>query len=203
MLPYADMRGKQANVAALRQELGLDDAPILSCVSRLAVQKGLDILLSALPEIVRGWNVVVLGNGDAQLEAAFSAWAQRSARVRHLTGMNEGLAHRLYAGAHAFAMPSRFEPCGLSQMIALRYGTPPIARRTGGLTDTVPPDIGFLFDEANPRAFLEAVEQAERLISDETAWNQRVAPGLELDFSWEGPAKRYLEIYAGVVAGRE
>ena len=197
--PYADMRGKQANIAALRQELGLDDAPVLTCVSRLVVQKGLDILLSAMPQLVQRWNVVVLGGGDPQLEMAFSGWAQRSARVRHLTGMNEALSHRLYAGAHAFAMPSRFEPCGLSQMIALRYGTPPIARRTGGLSDTVPPSIGFLFDEANPRAFLDAVEQAERLIGDASAWNTRAAPGLDMDFSWEGPAKRYLEIYAGVL----
>ena len=196
--PYADMAGKQANVAALRAELGLDDAPILSCVSRLAEQKGLDILLDALPEIVQHWNVVVLGSGDPRLEAAFSAWAERSPRVRHIMGMNETLAHRLYAGADAFAMPSRFEPCGLSQMIALRYATPPIARRTGGLTDTVPEDIGFLFDDATPQAFLAALSDARAVLADPVTWNERAARGMPLDFSWEGPARAYLAIYERV-----
>ncbi|AWN22468.1 glycogen synthase [Deinococcus irradiatisoli] len=198
VLPYGDMAGKAANVAALREEFGLDDAPILSCVSRLAVQKGLDILLAALPEIVKSWNVVLLGSGDVQLEAAFSGWARRSPRVRHVTGMNEALSHRLYAGAHAFAMPSRFEPCGLSQMIALRYGTPPVARRTGGLADTVPEDIGFLFDDATPEAFLEALQRAEAALATPTGWNARAGRGFDLDFSWEGPARRYLDIYRQV-----
>ncbi len=199
VLPYADLQGKAANVAALRREFDLDDAPILSCVSRLAVQKGLDILLAALPEIVQKWNVVLLGSGDAQLEAAFSTWAQRSQRVRHVMGMNESLSHRLYAGAHAFAMPSRFEPCGLSQMIALRYGTPPVARRTGGLNDTVPAEIGFLFDEATPQAFLSALDRAETSLTDSAAWQARAAQGMTLDFSWEGPARRYLDIYQQVL----
>lgn len=203
VIPYHDMSGKQANITALRTEFKLDDAPILSCVSRLAVQKGLDIMLAAMPEIVKKWNVVLLGSGDIQLEAAFAVWARRSPRVRHVTGMNESLSHRLYAGAHAFAMPSRFEPCGLSQMIALRYGTPPIARRTGGLTDTVPEDIGFMFDDATPEAFLEALERAEQLVHDGQAWNNRAAQGLGMDFSWQGPAQRYLEIYQQVMAELE
>ncbi len=200
VLPYANMTAKAANVAALRADFQLDDAPILSCVSRLAVQKGLDILLAALPEIVKTWNVVLLGSGDVQLEAAFAGWARRSPRVRHVTGMNEALSHRLYAGAHAFAMPSRFEPCGLSQMIALRYGTPPVARRTGGLADTVPEEIGFLFDDPTPEAFLEALDRAAALVTKPRTWNARAKLGLPLDFSWEGPAKRYLEIYEQVMA---
>jgi starch synthase len=195
---YGDMAGKQASVSAVRQEFQLDDAPILSCVSRLAVQKGLDILLAALPQMVERWNVVLLGSGDAQLEAAFSAWAQRSTRVRHVTGMNESLSHRLYAGAHAFAMPSRFEPCGLSQMIALRYGTPPIARTTGGLADTVPEDVGFVFDEPTPAAFLEALGRAEHELADTERWNARASQGFGMDFSWAGPARRYIEIYQQV-----
>ncbi|TSA88028.1 glycogen synthase [Deinococcus detaillensis] len=200
VLPYGTMATKEANIAALRQEFHLDDAPILSCVARLATQKGLDILLSAMPEIVKKWNLVLLGSGDTQLETAFSVWAQSSPRVRHVKGMNESLSHRLYAGAHAFAMPSRFEPCGLSQMIALRYGTPPVARRTGGLADTVPGDIGFLFDDPTPAAFLEALGRAEAAVSKPKTWNARAKRGLPLDFSWKGPAKRYLEIYQQVAA---
>ncbi len=193
--PYSDYAGKQASIAALRGEMQLDDAPILACVSRLVEQKGMDLLLAALPELLQHWNVVLLGNGDSALESAFYGWAHQSNRFRYYTGMNEPLSHRLYAGSHGFLMPSRFEPCGLSQMIALRYGSLPIARATGGLIDTIPADTGFLFEEPLPEALAQAAQQARAVIDHPQVWAQRVASGMQLDFSWEASAHKYQNLY--------
>ncbi|MBB5295507.1 glycogen synthase [Deinococcus metallilatus] len=192
--PYADAAGKAANAAVLRAEFGLDDAPILGVVSRLADQKGMDLLIMALPELVERWNVVVLGGGDPLLAAALIGWAFHP-RVAFASGLNEPLAHRVYAGADAFAMPSRFEPCGLSQMIAMRYGTLPVVRETGGLVDTVPPNVGFRFADAAPGALAAACRQARAVFGDQVEWQARMARGMELNFSWEGPARQYLALY--------
>ncbi|MFC4426120.1 glycogen synthase [Deinococcus navajonensis] len=197
--PYADLTGKAAATKALRAEFALDEAPILGVVSRLAGQKGMDLLIEALPELVQDWNVVVLGGGDPLLTAALQGWAQH-ARVSFAEGMNEALAHRIYAGANAFAMPSRFEPCGLSQMIAMRYGTLPVVRETGGLVDTVPEDIGFRFAEATPQALAQACRQANATFQDRPAWTARSERGMALDFSWTGPARQYLELYERLAA---
>ncbi|RJF73408.1 glycogen synthase [Deinococcus cavernae] len=189
---FSDLKGKQAATTALRQEFGLDEAPILATVSRLAEQKGMDILIEALPELVKDWNVVVLGGGDPLLTAALVGWAQHP-RVAFAQGMNEPLSHRIYAGAHAFAMPSRFEPCGLSQMIAMRYGTLPVVRETGGLVDTVPHDVGFHFREAAPSALASACDAA--LNTPPADWARRTEQAMSLDFSWSGPAQQYLKLY--------
>ena len=191
---YGDLGGKAAATAALRAEFGLGDAPILGTVSRLADQKGMDLLIEALPELTERWNIVVLGGGDPLLTAALTGWAQHP-RVAFAQGMNEALAHRIYAGADAFAMPSRFEPCGLSQMIALRYGTLPVVRETGGLVDTVPHDIGFLLAEATPEALSAFCAQALVTFEAPAAWRERAERGMELDFSWDGPARHYIELY--------
>lgn len=189
---FSDLRGKQAATQALRKEFGLDDAPILATVSRLAEQKGMDLLIEALPELVKDWNVVVLGGGDPLLTAALTGWAQHP-RVAFTQGMNEPLSHRIYAGAYAFAMPSRFEPCGLSQMIAMRYGTLPIVRETGGLVDTVPHDVGFHFRDATHTALKAACDAA--LNTPPAEWARRVDHAMSLDFSWSGPARQYLHLY--------
>lgn len=194
IIPFGDYAGKQANIEALRNEFGLDDAPILACVSRLVEQKGMDLLLGALPELLKSWNVVLLGSGDPALEAAFHGWTHHS-RFRHITGMHEALSHRLYAGSHGFLMPSRFEPCGLSQMIALRYGSLPIARATGGLVDTVPSDTGFLFEEASPWALSGTAQWAHATLQHEDVWQSRVANGMALDFSWAASAQQYVALY--------
>lgn len=190
---YADARGKKAATEALREEFGLDQAPILATVSRLADQKGMDLLIEALPELVKDWNVVVLGGGDPLLTAALIGWAQHP-RVAFAQGMHEALSHRIYAGAHAFAMPSRFEPCGLSQMISMRYGTLPIVRETGGLVDTVPHDVGFRFGDATPAALLGACNEALRTLPT-LAWTERTEQAMSLDFSWDGPTRQYLALY--------
>ncbi|MEF2276710.1 glycogen/starch synthase [Deinococcus sp. YIM 134068] len=195
ILPFGDAAGKAANTAALRAEFGLDDQPILGVVSRLADQKGMDLLIAALPDLTQAWNVVVLGGGDPFLTAALRGWAQHP-RVAFAQGMNEALAHRIYAGSDAFAMPSRFEPCGLSQMISMRYGTLPVVRETGGLADTVPHDVGFRFVDATPEALAAACRETRQAYDDPANWQERMARGMELDFSWDGPARHYLALYA-------
>ncbi|CAM3953480.1 glycogen synthase [Deinococcus marmoris] len=191
---FGDPAGKAAATALLRQEFGLDDAPILGVVSRLADQKGIDLLIEALPELTQDWNVVVLGGGDPLLSAALSGWAQHP-RVAFAGGLNEPLAHRIYAGADIFAMPSRFEPCGLSQMISMRYGTLPVVRLTGGLVDTVPADIGFRFADATPQALSAACADARAEYDRPDAWHARMERAMALDFSWQGPAAQYMALY--------
>ncbi|WP_424952153.1 glycogen synthase [Deinococcus sp.] len=198
--PMTAAGGKAANVAALRAEFGLDTAPILSAVTRLVSQKGIDLLVEALPEVTQRWNVVVLGSGDPLLEAALKGWAQHP-RVRYVGGMNEGLAHRLYAGSDAFAMPSRFEPCGLSQMISMRYGTLPVVRETGGLVDSVPHDVGFRFAGASAADLTASLKEARAEWEDRVIWQERVRRGMALDFSWEASARQYAEVYRRVLEG--
>jgi starch synthase len=200
ILPMTTTAGKAANVAALRAEFGLDAAPILSAVTRLVSQKGIDLLVEALPDVTLDWNVVVLGSGDPLLEAALKGWAQHP-RVRYVGGMNEGLAHRLYAGSDAFAMPSRFEPCGLSQMISMRYGTLPVVRETGGLVDSVPPDVGFRFAGAAAADLTASLGVARAEWNDKSAWSARVQRGMALDFSWEASARQYTDVYERVLGG--
>lgn len=195
---YSDPAGKAGAVKALRQEFGLDDAPVLAAVSRLADQKGMDLLLTALPELVRDWNVVVLGGGDPLLTSAFTGWAHHP-RVAFTQGMNEPLAHRIYAGADAFAMPSRFEPCGLSQLIAMRYGTLPVVRETGGLVDTVPHEVGFRFADATAQALTQASREAHAAYQDPAQWQARAALAMSLEFSWDGPAHKYLALYESLL----
>ncbi|WP_027460058.1 glycogen synthase [Deinococcus murrayi] len=194
VVPFGDPAGKAPNRERLRAEFGLDAAPVLGVVSRLAEQKGMDLLLMSLPELVQEWNVVVLGGGDPLLTAALTGWGYHP-RVRFVAGMNEALAHRIYAGADAFAMPSRFEPCGLSQMIALRYGTLPVVRATGGLVDTVPHDVGFFFTPPSPPALSAACAEARRALDDRAGWEARMERAMSLDFGWESPARHSLELY--------
>ncbi|ADY27154.1 Glycogen synthase [Deinococcus proteolyticus MRP] len=201
VMNYSGLRGKSSNRRRLRQEFGFDRAPVLGTVSRLADQKGMDLLLMALPQLVKNWNVVILGGGDPLLEAAFQGWNLHP-RVAFVSGLNEALAHRIYAGADAFAMPSRFEPCGLSQMIALRYGTLPVVRETGGLKDTVSPSVGFTFGPATSQALLDACGEALAARRDKADWERRVREGMSLNFSWDASAQAYRDLYAEVLAGR-
>ena len=198
--------GKRRNKAALQAELGLEprtDAPLIGVVSRLTHQKGLDLLpelapaLAALPV-----QLAILGSGEPALEQAFAALAAdrpRQCAVR--LGFDEGLAHRIEAGADMFLMPSRFEPCGLNQMYSLRYGTPPIVRATGGLADTVTDGLdGFVFHEPSPAALLAAIDRAVAVWHDPAAWQQLQRAGMSRDLSWRGPAQRYAEVYARALA---
>ncbi len=203
-----DPSGKAANAAAVRRALGLDDGgPLLATVSRFAEQKGIDLLLEAVPALrAQGWRLALLGAGDGDLEAAAQAQAAADPRgVAVRIGVDEGLAHRLYAGADAFAIPSRFEPCGLTQMIAMRYGTLPIARATGGLRDTIRDgETGVLFDAADAGALVAAAGTLRARLADGSADAMRRAAMRER-FDWDASAAAYEDVYreARAAAGKE
>jgi starch synthase len=200
------LAGKRACRRALQAELGLqadEQALLLTVVSRLTAQKGLDLVLAALPDLLRaGVQLAVQGTGEPALEAAFRMAQQaHPGRVHVHIGYDEGRAHRLIAGADAIAVPSRFEPCGLTQMYGLRYGTLPIVRRVGGLIDTVRDDLvghdatGFMFDAATPAAFERCVHRAIQTHRHAHAWTEMVRRAMAQELSWQGPARQYLSLY--------
>ena len=198
--------GKRACRRALQAELGLqadDDALLITAISRLTSQKGLDLLIAALPALLQaGVQLAVQGTGEPALEAAFRLAQQSNpGRVHVHIGYDEARAHRLIAGADVIAVPSRFEPCGLTQMYGLRYGTLPIVRRVGGLADTVHdegsdrPVTGFVFDLASPTALQRCVLRAAALRRDADAWQARQITAMAQALSWAEPARAYLDLY--------
>jgi starch synthase len=210
------LAGKRSCRLALQRELGLnedDGALLVTVVSRLTAQKGLDLVLAALPDLLRaGVQFAVQGTGEPALEAAFRmAMVAHPGRVHVHVGYDEARAHRLVAGADAIAVPSRFEPCGLTQLYGLRYGTLPIVRRVGGLADTVtdatPQAVadgratGFTFDAATPAAFERAVRRAADARFDAEVWRGLMASAMSQPLSWEGPARAYMDLYESVRAG--
>jgi starch synthase len=194
-----DLAGKRAQKRLLCAQLGLDDArPLLGVVSRLSEQKGIDLLLAALPGIIeQGWNLIVLGSGEGWMEESLRAAAPRyPGRLAGKTGHDEALAHKVYGASDAFAMPSRFEPCGLSQMIAMRYGSLPVARATGGLVDTIRHgQTGFLFEHAMPDGLLAGLSQALGRYRDGAAWQGMIRKAMQEDFSWTRSAQAYSDLY--------
>jgi starch synthase len=210
--PYSadNLKGKKACKLALQSELGLSrnaEGPLFAVVSRLTSQKGMDLLLAALPDLLReGAQLAVLGTGDGDLEAGFryAATANPEKVAVHI-GYDEEMSHRFMAGADVLLVPSRFEPCGLTQLYALRYGTLPLVRRVGGLADTVidaTPDnlqsdraTGFVFDEASRHAFAARIREACALYRDESAWRKVQQRGMDRDFSWDDSAANYEALY--------
>ncbi len=198
----ADPGGKAACRRALLAECGLpadSEAPVLGVVSRLDRQKGLDLALEVLPERLGRCRLVVLGDGDPALRDSFTSWARRRPHdVYFRPAFDDPFAHRLYAGADAFLMPSRFEPCGLGQMIAMRYGTVPIASRTGGLADTVfedgPRANGYRAEPGDAPSLAAALDRALGACGTE-GWAARRRAGMEADFSWDRSVGDYLEVY--------
>lgn len=197
--------GKRQAQAALRTRLGLTGTgPVMGVVSRFAEQKGIDLLLAAGPRLVEaGWSLAILGTGDALVEAAALALAvDHPGRVGVHIGFDEGLAHLVYGGSDALAVPSRFEPCGLSQMIAMRYGTLPVVRATGGLRDTVEHGrTGFSFGAADADALAGAAATALDTFHDATSWREMMVAAMHQDFSWSRSAARYAALYGSVVGG--
>ncbi len=198
---YQTFEDKGVARAALCQELGLDASrPTLAMVTRLTDQKGLDLVLPALPEIVKDWNLVVLGSGEEHYQTALEALKnQIPNQVAFSNKFDEPFAHRIYAGADAFLMPSRFEPCGLSQLISMRYGTVPIVRYTGGLIDTVPESRGYGFEHYQITAMLEVLTSARRDWQSET-WQTKARSGMNLNVSWDAAALEYQALYAKLMA---
>ena len=199
---WTSLERKAANKLALQSRLNLapaPQAPLLGVVSRFTHQKGIDLLAGAVDELVQlGAQVCVLGRGEREHEAALSAAAARHpGRVACAIGFNEELAHLIEAGADMFLMPSRFEPCGLNQMYSQRYGTPPVARATGGLIDTIMDgETGFLFAPAESAALVAAVKRALAIYGDARRWRELQRRGMTRDFSWAGPARQYAGLYA-------
>ena len=203
-----DRSGKAVCKAKLQEELGLevrDDRPLMVMVTRLTRQKGMDLVMYALDRILSGGvQVAVLGTGDRDYEDGLRYFQDKypgtmAARIE----FDPALSQRMYAGADMFLMPSKFEPCGLSQIIAMRYGTLPIVRETGGLKDTVIPyneftgeGTGFSFSNFNGDEMGDAVFRAARLFWDNRdAWNQLVTQAMSQDFSWTRSADKYLDLY--------
>ncbi len=196
--------GKTRCKLALQRELELpedSEIPLLGIVSRMVEQKGLDLLDAVVPWIVRQTNaqLVVLGSGQKQLEEVFRRHARtHPTRVVARIGFDASLAQRIYAGTDAFLMPSRFEPCGLGQMIALRYGSVPIVRAVGGLNDTVSEGLegnGFRFHPFDAGEFIAAIARALTAYRDQKGWALLRARGMREDNSWAHAAQDYIELY--------
>lgn len=197
---------KPANKASLQQELGLEvsNVPLLAVVSRLADQKGIDLLLEAFPVLLeQDLQVAVLGTGDKRVEQELGDLAERfSGRFALKLVFSDQLAHRIYAGADMLLVPSRYEPCGLTQMIGLRYGTVPLARATGGLVDTVI-DVsdmdgrgnGFVFRDYSAEKLIQTCRRAVELYHQPEAWKELMKKGMGADFSWRNSALEYLALY--------
>ena len=199
-----DVTGKLVCKRALQEEMGLatsNTKPVLGIVSRLAEQKGLDLLDAAIPWLMLQTDaqLVVLGSGQPHLQAAMERhMAAHPGRIAVWFGFNAGLAQRIYAGCDGFLMPSRFEPCGLGQMIALRYGTVPIVRATGGLNDTVREGWdgnGFVFHQYEPRHFIDAIDRALQAYRNTKSWSILRERGMSEDNSWTHAAQQYVGVY--------
>jgi starch synthase len=204
------MPGKAAAKAALQRRLGLEplgNAPLFGVVSRLIPQKGLDLVLAGLPALVAGGGqLALLGTGDGNLEHGFTvAAAQYRERVAAQIAYDENLAHLIIGGSDVILVPSRFEPCGLTQLYALRYGSLPLVRRVGGLADTVvdatPTSLsdgtatGFAFDDETPQGLISAVGRAVALFHERETWQHMMSRAMTRDFSWQAAARQYIANY--------
>lgn len=207
------IQDRDVNRAALRAELKLPDldGPVLAMVTRLTEQKGIDLVLRAMPEIIAAHSqLVVLGDGDRWLKDELGRLEdEHRSHVRLVARFDEGLAQRIYAGSDLFLMPSRYEPCGLGQLIAMRYGAIPIGRRTGGLADTIldpeeHPDTatGFLFEQFSSVDFVNAFERAVLAFRNEDRWRRMQHNAMSRDYSWRASANHYVETYVSALRSR-
>ncbi|MBP2641904.1 MAG: hypothetical protein H6Q66_2855 [Firmicutes bacterium] len=202
-----EQAGKKENKAELQKIMGFpvdERLPLIAIVSRLVDQKGLDLVLDALPEILnQDIQFVVLGTGDEYYERSFSTAAKDFPQKMAVNiQFSESLAHKIYAGSDIFLMPSCSEPCGIGQLIAMRYGAVPVVRAIGGLKDTVQQydeatgsGTGFCFAEYSPAAMLTALRQAITVFRNKAAWMKLMRSGMKRDFSWKHSAAQYKKIY--------
>jgi len=202
-----DLSGKSICKRELLKEMGfpeeISERPLLSMVSRLVYQKGLDLLIPLLPFLQKkGYPLVILGTGEKKYEEALRDHMKENPLLKLIIGYDEALAHRIIAGADLLLIPSFYEPCGLNQMYGMRYGTLPVVRDTGGLKDTVK-DVnlkekrgtGFKFRLKKPCYFLRALLRGIKAYEDKTLWSALQKEAMEEDFSWEKSAKEYLKLY--------
>lgn len=203
------IKGKKRCKSELIKEAGLDPGlqkrPILGFIGRFRRQKGIDLLIEILPELMKlDVGVVVLGEGNLVYEEQMLAMLEEyPGRLAAMVGYTEDVAHRIQAGSDIFLMPSRYEPCGLTQMYSLRYGTPPVATAVGGLKDTIVPypdakATGFTFNRASSKEFLKAVRDAVKLWENGKKWSVLRDRAMRTSFSWEDAGERYITMYRGM-----
>jgi starch synthase len=218
--PYGpdDLAGKAECKSKLQDEMGLAanaEGPLLGMISRLVEQKGIDLVVAAADRIAAsGAQLALLGSGDPRYEAALRDIALRHpGRIAVRLDFDEGLAHRIEAGADIYLMPSRFEPAGLNQLYSLRYGTVPVVRRTGGLADTVVDAddaslrrgtaTGFVFDSFDVDAMWGALARTLSLFENRSLWRSMMLAGMRADFSWARSAAAYASLYETIVRSRQ
>lgn len=200
-----DLKGKKECRRALLKEFGLKikpRIPVVGIITRLAAQKGVDILAEAIPALMElDLGLVILGSGDRKYRDLIEGLAERyHGKLSVKIAFNHGLSHLVEAGSDIFLMPSRYEPCGLNQIYSLKYGTVPVVRATGGLEDTVRDyaggvGTGFKFREYSAKALVDKVKEALSVYADRGAWKELQVRGMREDFSWERSALRYMELY--------
>ncbi|MCL2887850.1 MAG: glycogen synthase [Elusimicrobia bacterium] len=216
LIPFAyesssPVKGKASCKQFLQNMTGLEEnplKPLVGVVSRMDYQKGLDLLPGVIEKLKDKVQFVVVGTGDAGMERAFAAVAKNNVgKAAYIDKVDEETAHKIYAGADMFLMPSRFEPCGLSQMIAMRYGTVPVVSRVGGLIDTVTGfdgrnsnADGFFILKFSEQGISDAVTYALKYFQDKRAWGILVKNGMEKDFSWSISAQRYQDLYKEIIS---
>jgi starch synthase len=173
------------------------DVPLFGIVSRLAQQKGLDILAEGIKEIcTMNLQLVILGTGDLKYHILLKDMVKKYPKVISLhLKFDDPLAHRIYAGSDIFLMPSKYEPCGLGQMISLKYGTIPLVFKTGGLADTVTQDNGFLFDSYEKEDLIKTISKTTQAFKNQKKWRGFIAKAMQCNFSWQESAKKYIQLY--------
>lgn len=201
---------KVQNKTALQKEMGLPakDVPLIGMISRLDVQKGFDILADGIEDLMQlECQVIILGTGDPNYHEVLQKIKQKyPERIGIKLGFDAVLAQKIYAGSDMFLMPSKYEPCGLGQLISFKYGTIPIARKTGGLADTVhdfDPESGegdgFVFEEYSSKALLSAIKKAIEVYKDKSLWKKLREKVMDYDYSWDASAKKYVSLYMKAV----
>lgn len=210
----ADLSGKQINKQHLLTHFGFSEEhltrPLVGIVSRLVEQKGIDILIEAIDRLLdMELNIIVLGSGERRYRTVLEdVQKQFPDRFALRTGYSESLSHLIIAGSDLFLMPSRYEPCGITQMACLKYGTVPVVHRTGGLADTVKSwngktGTGFLFTEYTSSALVKAVRRALKVYQSRDEWRELMLQGMARDFSWRKSARTYLDLYQQLKEGGE
>jgi len=198
---FQNIEDKYKNKEELKRSCKLpikSDVPLLGIVSRLAEQKGLDILAEAIESICKmELQFIILGTGDLKYHLILEEKAKKYPKVISLhLKFDDALAHNIYAGSDIFVMPSKYEPCGLGQLISLRYGTIPLVFKTGGLADTVDKNNGFIFDKYTKEELIKTIKKAIKAFENKEKWKEMTIRAMQYNFSWEESAKKYLQLYA-------
>ena len=194
------LENKYENKHSLQKELGLalkKDVPLFGMVSRLARQKGLDLIAADIEKIAKSnVQLVILGTGEAVYHDVLEKMRKKYPKVISANiKFDDVLAHKIYAASDVFLMPSRYEPCGLGQLISFKYGTIPLAFKTGGLADTVSAENGFVFDKYDVESFLNCFKKAQAAYKNKKKWQSLVKRAFTYDFSWDESAKKYINLY--------